>query len=47
MNQKFKTYAMPVAMVIGILFHRWVGELQFLSPWLIASMLFIDRKSVV
>lgn len=46
MNQKFKTYAMPVAMVIGILFHRWVGELKFLSPWLIAAMLFVTFTRV-
>lgn len=37
---------MPVAMVIGIVLHKWVGELQFLSPWLIAAMLFITFTKV-
>ena len=37
---------MPVAMVIGIALHKWVGELQFLSPWLIAAMLFITFTKV-
>lgn len=46
MSPKFRTYAMPVAMVIGILLHDWVGELKFLSPWLIAAMLFVTFTRV-
>lgn len=46
MSPKFRTYAMPVAMVIGILLHDWVGELKFLSPWLIAAMLFVTFTKV-
>ena len=32
---------LPIAMVGGILFYPWMGYLQFLSPYLIFTMLFI------
>jgi BASS family bile acid:Na+ symporter len=32
---------MPVMMVTGGVFHSWLGELGFLTPWLIFAMLFI------
>lgn len=38
---KIKAYMMPIAMAIGIIFHRYVGELSFLTPYLIAIMLLI------
>lgn len=37
---------MPVAMVVGALFHRTVGALDVLSPYLIAAMLFVTFTRV-
>ncbi|MDE5876308.1 MAG: transporter [Muribaculaceae bacterium] len=41
MSQKIKNLMLPLAMVSGAVFHKWMGELTFLSPYLIFMMLFI------
>jgi BASS family bile acid:Na+ symporter len=41
MSQSVQTLAMPVAMVVGFVFHSLVGRLDFLTPYLIFVMLFI------
>lgn len=46
MSPKVRTYSMPVAMVVGALFHRTVGALDVLSPYLIAAMLFVTFTRV-
>lgn len=46
MNPKVRTYSMPVAMVVGVLLHDHLGRLDFLSPYLIASMLFVTFTRV-
>ncbi|MBD5419816.1 MAG: transporter, partial [Bacteroides sp.] len=38
---RLKPFMLPIAMVGGILFYPWMGYLQFLSPYLIFTMLFI------
>lgn len=37
---------MPVAMVVGVCFHSFFGRLSFLSPYLIAAMLFVTFTRV-
>lgn len=39
--QRYKNLVLPLAMVIGAVFHEWMGYLTFLSPYLIFAMLFI------
>lgn len=41
MSQKMQTMFMPVAMVIGGVFHNFMDSLGFLTPYLIFVMLFI------
>lgn len=41
MNPKIRTYTLPVAMTAGILMHRSMAELYFLTPYIIFGMLFI------
>ncbi len=36
-----KTVMLPVAMLVGAIFYKWMGYLSFLSPYLIFMMLFI------
>lgn len=36
-----KNLVMPLAIVLGAIFYKWMGYLEFLSPWLIFAMLFI------
>ena len=38
---RLKPFMLPIAMVGGILFYPWMGYVQFLSPYLIFTMLFI------
>lgn len=38
---RLKPFMLPIAMVGGILFYPWMGYIQFLSPYLIFTMLFI------
>ena len=46
MNPKVRTYSMPVCMVVGVLLHNHIGRLDFLSPYLIALMLFVTFTRV-
>lgn len=36
-----KDYTLPLAMITGALTHQWVGQLSFLTPYLIFTMLLI------
>jgi BASS family bile acid:Na+ symporter len=40
-RQNLQTILMPVAMIVGGVFHHWLGELRVLVPYLIFAMLFI------
>lgn len=40
-RQQLKNLMLPVAMVGGAVFYKWMGYLSFLSPYLIFTMLFI------
>lgn len=46
MSPKVRTYSMPVAMVVGALFHDHIGPLDVLSPYLVAAMLFVTFTRV-
>ncbi len=39
MRQKIKDWMLPIAMLGGVVFYRWMGHLTFLSPFLIFAML--------
>ena len=39
---KLRSYVLPVAILLGLLFHRWCGILAFLSPYLIFTILFLN-----
>ncbi|MDR0812139.1 MAG: transporter, partial [Paludibacter sp.] len=41
MLKKIKGYAMPIGMVSGIVFYKWVSELSFITPYLIFTMLLL------
>lgn len=38
--QKRRTIALPIAMLIGVIFHKFFDSISFLTPYLIFSMLF-------
>ena len=40
-RQQLKSSMLPVAIMTGALFYKWMGYLSFLSPYLIFLMLFI------
>lgn len=40
-KQQLKTAMLPIAMIGGAVFYKWMGFLTFLSPYLIFAMLFI------
>ena len=46
MNPKVKTYLLPVALVLGVLFHGFWNSIYFLSPYTIFGMLFITFSKV-
>lgn len=46
MLKRIKPFAMPIAMIIGALSYNFVSHLSFLTPFLIASMLFISYCNV-
>ncbi len=46
MSPNVRTYSMPICMVVGVLFHDHIGVLDFLSPYLIAAMLFVTFTRV-
>ena len=41
MLKKLKGYMMPIAMTLGIILHKYVGELSFIIPYLIFVMLLL------
>ncbi len=41
MIQTLKNFTLPIAMLIGILFHPWIGKLIFLTPALIFTQLLL------
>lgn len=41
LRQKLKNFVLPLAMLMGAVFYKWMGEFTFLSPYLIFCMLFI------
>ncbi len=43
---KLRSYVLPVAILLGLLFHRWCGILAFLSPYLIFTILFLNFVAV-
>ena len=43
-KEKIKTLMLPIAMIGGAVFYKWLGYLTFLSPFLIFMMLFIMLK---
>lgn len=46
MLNKIKSYMMPIAMLTGIIFHKYMGELAFFTPYLIALMLLITYCNI-
>ena len=40
-RQQVKSSMLPVAIIVGALFYKWIGYLSFLSPYLIFAMLFV------
>lgn len=46
MLNKIKSYMMPIAMILGILLHKYVGALSFITPYLIAIMLFFTYCNI-
>ncbi|MEE0979644.1 MAG: transporter [Muribaculaceae bacterium] len=40
-RQKIKPLMLPLAMIIGAVFHNYIGYVKFLAPWLIFTMLLI------
>lgn len=43
---KIKSYMMPIAMITGVLLHRYMDALGFLTPYLIATMLLITYCNI-
>lgn len=46
MLKRMKPYAMPMAMILGAILYKYVSWLDFYTPYLIASMLFITYSNV-
>ncbi|MBP3672144.1 MAG: transporter [Bacteroidaceae bacterium] len=40
--QKLRTYALPIAMIAGVVFHSIAGSLAFLTPYLLFAMLLVS-----
>lgn len=40
--QKLRTYALPIAMIAGVVFHSIAGNLAFLTPYLLFAMLLVS-----
>lgn len=38
--RRFKDYGLPIAIVLGVVFYKWISWLSFTVPYLIVSMLF-------
>lgn len=46
MQKKIKPYVLPTAIVLGILFHQWLGQISFITPGLIFVILLLTFCSV-
>lgn len=44
--ERFRSYMLPVAMVMGLLLHKWCGQLAFLAPYLIFTILLLNFVAV-
>lgn len=44
--QKLKSYMMPIALIIGCIFYKYLCILSFLTPYLIAIMLFVSYCNI-
>ena len=44
--QKYRSYVLPAALVLGLLLHRWCAVLNFLVPYLIFSILLLTFCAV-
>lgn len=43
---KFRPYVLPIAIVLGLLFHTWCGQLKVVVPYLIFSILLLNFAAV-
>ena len=43
---KLRSYVLPTAILLGLIFHRWCGMLSFLAPYLIFAILFLNFVAV-
>ncbi|MBR5664591.1 MAG: hypothetical protein IKX13_02435 [Bacteroidales bacterium] len=41
LQKKIRPYVLPAAILLGVLLHRWIGILNFLTPYLIFSILLL------
>ncbi len=46
MNPKVKTYTLPAALILGVVFHNFWHSIYFLSPYAIFAMLFVTFSKV-
>ena len=44
--QRFRPYVLPVAIVLGLLLHRWCAMFSFLVPFIIFSILLLTFTAV-
>ena len=44
--QKFRPYVLPIAIVLGLLLHRWCAMFSFLVPYIIFSILLLTFTAV-
>lgn len=44
--QKYRSYVLPVAIVLGLLLHRWCAMFSFLVPFLIFTILLLSFSAV-
>ncbi len=43
---KFRPYVLPLAIVLGLLFHTWWGQIKWLVPYLVFSILLLNFAAV-
>ncbi|MBR5093175.1 MAG: transporter, partial [Bacteroidales bacterium] len=44
--QRFRPYVLPVAILLGLLLHRWCAALSFLVPFIIFTILLLTFTAV-
>ena len=44
--QKIRPYVLPIAIVLGLLFHTWCGQLKVIVPYLVFSILLLNFAAV-